>query len=61
MGDLLQPAGPYAVGTLLVFLHLLEDEAECVTQLFLAHCKHKAAHPHPAADVLVDGVRSLQW
>src|SRR5262249_21098517 len=25
-----------------------EGEAECATQLFLAHCKHYAAHPHPA-------------
>jgi hypothetical protein len=27
MGDLLQPAGPDAVGAVLVFLHLLEGEA----------------------------------
>src|SRR5215813_3300452 len=44
MGDLLQPAGPDAVGAFLVFLHLLEGEAKCGTQLFLAHCKHNAAH-----------------
>jgi hypothetical protein len=40
MGDLLQPARPDPVGASLVFLHLLEGEAECGTQLFLAHCKH---------------------
>jgi hypothetical protein len=57
MGDLLQPARPDAAGALLVFLHLLEGEAECATQLFLAHSKHLAAHTHPAADILVDGVR----
>ena len=56
MGDPLQPAGPDAVRAFLVFLHLLEGEPERVTQLLLAHSKHKAAHPHPAADVLVDGV-----
>src|SRR5262249_49289635 len=56
VGDLLQPAGPDAIGAFLLFLHLLEDEAECVTQLYLAHCKHHAAHAHPAADVLVDWV-----
>jgi len=59
MGDLLQSAGPDAVGAILVFLHLLEGEAERVSQLFLAHCHHLAAHPHPAANVLVGGVRGL--
>jgi hypothetical protein len=55
---------PDAVGAFLVFLHLLEGEAKCGTQLFLAHCKHNAAHAHPAADMLVDGARGLlsrQW
>src|SRR5262249_22299448 len=47
------------VGAFLVFLHLLEGEAECVTQLSLAHRKHHAAHPHPAADVLVGWVWGL--
>src|SRR5262249_17856100 len=59
MGHLLQPARPHAVDALLVFLHLLEGEAESGSQLLLAHCKHKAAHAHPAADVLVDGIRDL--
>jgi len=27
-----------------VFLHLLEGEAECGTQLLLAHCKHLEPH-----------------
>jgi len=57
MGHLLQPARRDAGGASLVFLHLLEGEAECGTQLLLAHCKHLAAHPHPRADVLVDGIR----
>src|SRR5262245_10439803 len=57
MGHLLQPARPDAVRALLVFLYLLEAEAECGTQLLLAHCKHLAAHPHTPADMLVDGVR----
>src|SRR5215469_13651889 len=59
LGDLLQPAGPDAVGAFLVFLHLLEGEAEGIPQLFLAHCKHHAAHAHAAADMLVNGVRGL--
>jgi hypothetical protein len=56
---LLQPARSDAVGALLVFLHLLEREAERIAQSPLAHCKHPTAHAHPAADVLVDGVRGL--
>src|SRR5262249_14516930 len=56
MGDLLQPAGPDAICAVLVFLHLLEGEAECGTQALLAHCKHLAAHAHAAANVLVGGV-----
>ena len=51
--------GPHAVGAVLVFLHLLEGEAECGTKLLLAYCKHLAAHPHPPADMLVDGVRRI--
>ena len=57
VGDLLQPARSDAVSALLVFLHLLEREAERIAQFSLAHCKHHAAHAHPAADVLVDWVR----
>ena len=57
LGDLLQPARSDAVSALLVFLHLLEREAERIAQFSLAHCKHHAAHAHPAADVLVDWVR----
>src|SRR5262249_48530300 len=57
MGHLLQSARPDAVGASLVFLHLLEGRPECATQLFLAHCKHPAAHTPRAADILVDGVR----
>jgi hypothetical protein len=30
----------------LVFLHLLEGEAQCGTQLFLAHCKHYTYDGH---------------
>src|ERR1700730_3245925 len=59
MGNLLQPAGPYSVRSLLVFLHLLEGETQCATELFLAHRQHHAAHAHATADVLVDGIRGL--
>jgi hypothetical protein len=57
VGDLLQPARSNAVGALLVFLHLLEGEAERIAKLLLAHCKHQAAHAHPTADVLIDWVK----
>src|SRR5262245_34799065 len=59
VGDLLQSARPYAVRAFLVFLYLLEGKAECVAQLLLAHCKHHAAHAHPAANVSVDRVWGL--
>jgi len=55
MGHLLQPARPDAGGASLVFLHLLEGEAERIAQFRLAHCKHLAAHAHAAANVLVTG------
>src|SRR5262249_52278476 len=53
------PACPDAVHAPLVFLHLLERETERVPQLLLAHCEHLPPHPHSAADVLVNGARSL--
>ena len=55
MGDLLQPAGPDAIDAVLVSLHVLVGDAERIGQLPLAHCKHHAAHPHPAADVPIGG------
>jgi hypothetical protein len=57
--NLLQPASADAVRALLVFLYLLEGQAERPAKFFLAHCKHFPAHAHSAADVLVNGVWSL--
>src|SRR4029450_10084395 len=57
--DLLQPASADAVRTLLVFLHLLEGQAERFAQFLLAHCKHFPAHAHSAADMSVNGIWSL--
>ena len=48
-----------AVRALLVFLHLLESQAERPAQFLLAHCKHFPAHAHSAADMPVNGVWSL--
>ena len=59
MGNLLQAAGADAVGALLVFLHLLEGEAERVAELLLAHAQHHPTHAHPRAHVLVDRIGRL--
>jgi hypothetical protein len=56
MRDLLQAARPHAVGAFLVFLNLLEGQAERLPKLFLAHSEHLPAHPDPAAHVFVDRV-----
>ena len=57
--DLLQAARADAVSPLLIFLNLLEREAETVAERLLAHSKHYSAHPDPAAYVFVDGVGGL--
>jgi hypothetical protein len=55
----LQPARANTIGPLLVFLHLLERKTERIAELPLAHGEHQPPHAHPAADVLVDGIRHL--
>ena len=55
-GDVLQAAGTDAVGALLVFLNLLEGDAEVLTELFLTHPEHHAAQSNPAPDVDIDRV-----
>jgi cellobiose-specific phosphotransferase system component IIA len=57
--DLLKAARADTVSALLVFLNLLERQAESVAELLLAHPQHHAAHAHAAADMLVDRVRRL--
>src|SRR3954468_4164799 len=56
---LLQPARTDAVGSLLVFLNLLECEVERVAKLFLAHPEHHAAHADATADMSVDRIGRL--
>ena len=53
---MLQPAGAHPIDALLVFLHLLKSEAECLGQLLLAHTEHHAPHAQTAADVRIDGI-----
>jgi hypothetical protein len=48
----LQSAGADAIGALLVFLELLERQAEGVRDIALAHIKHETPHSHAAAAVL---------
>ena len=56
IGDLLQAAGADAVGAFLVFLHLLEGQAEGVAEFFLTHAQHHPTHAHARADMLVDRI-----
>src|SRR5258707_13390588 len=54
LGNVLQSAGTDAVHSFLIFLHLLERQAECPTQCFLAHAQHHSTHAHAASYMLVD-------
>ena len=58
-GDLLKAPGADAVRALLVFLNLLEGDAQAFAELFLAHAKHGAAQADPTPDMNVDRVRLL--
>ena len=51
--SVMQAAGADAISPLLVFLHLLEREAERVAELLLTHAEHHPAHTYSTADVLV--------
>jgi len=57
----LQSAGADAIGALLVFLELLERQAEGVRDIGLAHIKHETPHSQAAADMLVGGIDSFFW
>jgi hypothetical protein len=56
-GQLEQPAGADAVSTLLVFLNLLERQAEMLSKLLLTHSQQHAPQPDPSPDMYVDRVR----
>src|SRR6185437_7752690 len=57
--QLVEPAGADAVRAALVFLHLLEGEADRLAELLLAHAETGAAQPHAPADMHVDGMRMI--
>jgi hypothetical protein len=51
LGDLLQPAGADAVGSLFVFLNPLKRKVEGVAELS-GSCQHHLTHAHARTDVL---------
>src|SRR6266851_10112089 len=53
MANLLQSARADPVSALLVFLHLLEGDAERIAQPRLTHVQHHTAHTHATANMLV--------
>ena len=58
LGDLVQVAGADPVGAVLVFLDLLEGDADRLSQLRLAEPQAHPSRPDPRADVPVDGIGS---
>ena len=59
LGDVLQPAGANPVGSLFVFLDLLESQPQPFAELLLTHSQHQPAHAHTGTDVLVRGIWRL--
>jgi hypothetical protein len=57
--NVLQPARANAIGSLLIFLNLLERQSKPVRKVGLAHFEHQAAHAHAAANMLVDGIKTV--
>ena len=55
MRDVLQAARAHTVRSLLVFLHLLEREAERIAEFLLAHAEHHAPHADAAPDMRRSG------
>jgi hypothetical protein len=58
LGDVLKAAGADAVGSLLIFLDLLERQPERIRNIGLAHVEHQSPHSHAAADMLVRWIKS---
>src|SRR5262249_3997208 len=56
LGDALQAAGRDAIGALLVFLHLLERDADQVAELGLRQAALQAQRAHALADLGIAGV-----
>jgi hypothetical protein len=52
----LKPAGANSIDAFLIFLHLLERNAECVGK-FCAQAEHEAAHAYTGANVFIGRVR----
>jgi hypothetical protein len=58
---MLQAACADAVLAFLIFLHLLERQAERLTEFCLGHTEHQAAHAHALPDVFVSWVYFVSW
>jgi hypothetical protein len=59
LGQLMKAAGADAVGTLLVFLDLLERQSQTVGQLRLTEVEHKSTHADAATNMVVYRVTPL--
>lgn len=57
--QMLKPACTNAVGTLFVFLNLLECQSETIRKLFLGHTKHESPHADTTSHMLVYWVRTF--
>jgi hypothetical protein len=57
--DLLQSAGADAVHTLLIFLNLLEGEAQVTAEDLLRHVDLNPPHTDAPADMDIDRIRGL--
>jgi hypothetical protein len=58
--ELVKPPGADAIGPFLVFLDLLERDAEPVGDILLTHAERKPAHANALADMLVRRV-GMPW
>jgi hypothetical protein len=54
MSNVLQTACADSIGTLLIFLHLLEREPKGIAKCGLSHPEHLPAHTHATAHMLVN-------
>jgi hypothetical protein len=59
VSEVLEPTSTDPIGTLFVFLYLLEGQADGVAEVGLAHSEHQPTHAHPSAHMFIGGVRGF--
>src|SRR5690348_3948234 len=59
--QIVKPAGADAIGAALVFLNLLERQADRIAELFLTHPEKRAAQAHARAHMHVDRVGLIRF